>query len=281
MRGKMAMDRLVAVRDMSRVPMEEAVGCASGGGVDSELAMIAGWLHNYYCRLTGVEDFPGINSAEAARPLLRDSGLFQREEIVAILQMVYAGGSGTAVDAPRRFSREAMANMAESLAGRTILGDPEDPHYRAICHYWPDPDIYKGLQNSWCAAFIYYCAREAGLRLPIRYPNGVCRFAGCGAWVEWAKLPETGFFYTDGEAGFTPERGDIVVYEQLLSEEHHDHIGIVLECEDDRLLVAEGNRDNENYSCVFHRPRRHCILGYIRIDPDYRFAFRGSYNPIL
>lgn len=122
---------------------------------------------------------------------------------------------------------------------------------------------------------------QAGFLLPIRYPNGNHRLAGVGAILEWARLSETGFIHYDGKDNFTPRRGDIVIYEKLLSDKSHDHIGIVLACEDKEILVAEGNRDNENYSSVFRRDRQHCILGYIRIDNEYQFHFDGIYNPII
>ena len=55
------------------------------------------------------------------------------------------------------------------------------------------------------------------------------------------------------EDGFIPQRGDIVIYEKLLSDDSHDHIGIVLACADKEILVAEGNRDNQNYSGILYR----------------------------
>jgi hypothetical protein len=88
-------------------------------------------------------------------------------------------------------------------------------------------------------------------------------------------------FYYDEQDGFIPQRGDIVIYEKLLSDESHDHIGIVLACDQKEILVAEGNRDNQNYSSVFHRDRWRCILGYIRIDNGYQLHFSGNYNPII
>jgi hypothetical protein len=177
--------------------------------------------------------------------------------------------------------RSKLADIAEALAGEYIIGVPGNERYREICNYWPDAAIYKVLQSSWCAAFVYHCCRQAGFLLPIRYPNSMCRFAGVGAWLEWAQFPETGYFYYDGQDGFIPQRGDIVIYEKLLSDDSHDHIGIVLACADKEILVAEGNRDNQNYSSVFYRDRWHCILGYIRIDNGYQFHFSGTYNPIL
>ncbi|MNC47285.1 hypothetical protein D3C75_963370 [compost metagenome] len=121
---------------------------------------------------------------------------------------------------------------------------------------------------------------QAGIRLPIRYPNHMYRLAGVGAWLDWARLPETGFFYQDNQNGFMPARGDIVIFEKLLSVDSHDHTGIVLACDEHQILVAEGNKDNKNYSSIVHRDRDQCILGYIRIDNGYNYHFNGEYKPI-
>jgi len=177
--------------------------------------------------------------------------------------------------------RGRLADIAEALAREDIIGVPGDERYLEICRYWPDAAIYKELRNSWCAAFVYHCSRLAGLLLPIRYPNGVCRFAGVAAWLEWAQLPETLLFHKDGQDGFEPQRGDIIIYDKLLSDDPHDHIGIVLGCEETQVFVAEGNRDNQNYSCVFYRERHRCILGYMRISDDYQYEWNGDYNPII
>lgn len=176
--------------------------------------------------------------------------------------------------------RLMLADFAEMFAGQNIIGVPEDERYREICKYWPDADIYKVLEGNWCAAFVYYCCMQVGMLLPIRYPNHMYRLAGVGAWLDWAQMPETGFFYHDKLDGFKPQRGDIVIYEKLLSDSSHDHIGIVLACDDNNILVAEGNKDNKNYSSVLYRDRGHCILGYIRIDNGYIFNFNGEYVPI-
>jgi hypothetical protein len=307
-------------------------------GQNQELAAIIGLLHDYYFYKTGITEFPGPNSAETVRPLLRDMNIFTKVEQVSILQAIFHRGNRSRIHGPYEeivkdayvlqlyfqnpgrilsqqdanrlrnvfrqlaipedFSEEIhnsdeggvlqntdrrskLAEIAEALGRENIIGVPGDERYREICKYWPDRAIYKELQSSWCAAFVFYCCRQAGFLLPIRYPNGIYRLAGVGAWLEWARLPETGFLYFDEQNGFTPQRGDIVIYEKLLSDDSHDHIGIVLACNDKEILVAEGNRDNQNYSSVFYRDRRRCILGYIRIDNDYQFHFSGEYNPII
>lgn len=306
-------------------------------GLEPEIAAIAGLLHYFYPYKTGVIHYPGINSAEAVRPILRDLGAFSTEEQLVILRAIFYQDQRTQAHGPYdelikdaivlhkflqnteqavirldvkrllrlldEFSikadyikeefegfdasedikdkRRLLADISEELSGKKIIGIPGDKIYREICQYWPDPEIYNVLKDNWCAAFVYHCCMLSGFLLPIRYPNGSYRLAGVGAILEWAKLPETGFFYDEHQEGFIPERGDIVIYERLLSDNPHDHIGIVLSCEEHKILVAEGNRDNDNYSSILRRNRKNCILGYIRIDNEYRFDFNGTYNPII
>ncbi|WP_025678812.1 CHAP domain-containing protein [Paenibacillus massiliensis] len=303
---------------------------------NQEIAAISGLLHDYYHFNTGIIEFPGTNSAETVRPILRELNAFTSEEQTTILRAIFYRDYRNQTHGPfdeilkdayvlhsyfqnpscivqqdadrlRKIFRELaipedcsveesskaevavsnadkrlrMAEIAEDLGRANIIGMPGDQRYREICKYWPDREIYKALQNNWCAAFVYHCCFEAGFLLPIRYPNGKYRLAGVGALLEWGQLPETGYFCMDKHNGFVPQRGDIVIYEKLLSNDSHDHIGIVLACNDNEILVAEGNRDNQNYSSVFYRDRWHCILGYIRIDNNYEYHFNGVYNPII
>ncbi|WP_227793439.1 CHAP domain-containing protein [Paenibacillus guangzhouensis] len=297
-------------RQAAYVHLYGASNCASllakKRGLNQEIAAVSGLLHDYYFYKTGVSEFPGLNSADTVRPLLRTLNMFTDEELTIILQAIFyrddpyrtrgpytdilkdayamqcTGGMLTQEktilqDVDRR---RKLADTAEALARENIIGVPEDQRYREICKYWPDEDIYNVLQRRWCAAFVYYCCMQVGFLLPIRYPNAMYRLAGVGAWLEWSQLPETGFFHMDKHDGFAPQRGDIVIYEKLLSADSHDHIGIILACNDDEIVVAEGNKDNQNYSSVLSRDRSHCILGYIRIDNSYQFDYNDDYIPI-
>ncbi|MET1170707.1 CHAP domain-containing protein [Paenibacillus amylolyticus] len=304
---------------------------------DSEITAIAGLLHGFYFYKTGIEHFPGPNSADAVRPILRSAEIFTTDELSIILKSIFYQEDTHLVHGPyeevikdailfqiyfqnpnRNLSkaeisriqnvftelgiskenikadvnvnvqtvhinteerRSKLADLAETLARQNIIGTSGDQRYQEICRYWPDSDICKVLEANWCAAFVYHCCMKVGIKLPIRYPNRMYRLAGVGAWLDWAQLAETGFFYRDMQEGFEPERGDIVIYEKLLTDNSHDHIGIVLACDGDQLLVAEGNTDNKNYSSVLYRERGHCILGYIRVDESYQFNFQGEYRP--
>ncbi|MEC0129146.1 CHAP domain-containing protein [Paenibacillus pabuli] len=306
---------------------------------NSEIAAIAGLLHGFYYYKTGIKYFPGPNSADTVRPILRSTQIFTDEELSVILRSIFYQKDKHRVHGPYEeiikdailieryvqnpgdhFSkveiyrlqkgfvelgipieqvevkckinrrtinkgtedrRLRLAEIAEALAIQEVMGISEDENFRQICKYWPDSDIYKVLEANWCAAFVYHCCMKAGIILPIRYPNHSYRLAGVGAWLDWAKLPETNFLYQDGYHGFIPKRGDIVIFDKLLSDNSHDHIGIVLACEGNQLLVAEGNKDNENFSSVRYKDRGHCIYGYMRIDDSYQFHFDGEYMPIL
>lgn len=172
---------------------------------------------------------------------------------------------------------EIMADIAEALAGKPVNGERSDMEFVNIVKYWPDNDIYSVLRNAWCAAFVYHCAMRAGIILPIRHPNTSCRFAGVNAWYQWANLPDVDFYHRDVPE-FTPQKGDIVIYDNIIPMENklsgslpRDHIGIVLSCSGSELTVAEGNMNNQNQSAIVSRKRFKNIDGYVRISHDYQY----------
>ena len=306
-------------------------------GLDPELAAIAGMFHDFYAYKTNIHEFHAQNGAESARPIIRDLGIFTKEEQKTILSAIFHHSDKNTVNdvydeivkdadvlqhyyynvnktvhvneaarlkkilnelfLPCDFQeaeeekcsgevsycnqRKMLADIAEILASKEILGIPADEDYRDICRYWPDNNIHKELRGGWCAAFVYHCCKKAGFSLPIRYPGGSCRFAGVYAWLEWARLEDVDFFHSIDENSYMPERGDIVIYEKLIFDKSNDHIGIVLSCEGSCMLVAEGNIDNKNQSGIISRSRYDKILGFIRIDNNYKYKFSGIYDPKL
>lgn len=170
------------------------------------------------------------------------------------------------------FSRHRLAAAAGELAARPTEGCMEDEVFQRILRYWPEEEAYAELRNAWCAAFVYHCCVEAGLELPIRHPLISIRFAGVGAWLEWANLCG---FYFDGE-DFQPEPGDIVIYDNVIPPDKktadspwHDHIGIVLAADSDTLDIAEGNAGNDNVSAIIRRSLYEHIGGFVRIPDGY------------
>lgn len=129
----------------------------------------------------------------------------------------------------------------------------------------------------WCAAFVYYCCREAGFQIPIRPIE--CRtshLAGCIAWEEFAAGDPRIEYHRGGE-GFVPEAGDIVLYDRVFENREHDHIGIVVEKREHTILAAEGNLDNR--SGLIERPVDEHIRAYIRIPDGFQYdRSRGPAN---
>jgi hypothetical protein len=178
------------------------------------------------------------------------------------------------------FKKSRFADIAETYANKNITGEKSNADFMKIIKYYPEDSIFDGLKNAWCAAFVYHCCIESGLMMPIRVPHTAkrvanTRFNGVDGWYGWGM--ESGFCYFEQD-GFTPERGDIVVYNNIIPKEDKpenstwcDHIGVVLSCDDDNLNVAEGNVGNKNVSGIVSRKRDGTIGCYIRIPEGYKY----------
>lgn len=177
-----------------------------------------------------------------------------------------------------RFSRTVMADTAERLARKKIVGDASDADFMRLIRYFPENSAYGELVGAWCAAFVYHCCFEAGIKLPIRWLHTAktvseTRFACVVAWYEWASA--LGYCFREGE-GIDLLRGDIVVYDHIIPPEQKpqnatwcDHIGVVLEVGNETLTVAEGNADNLNVAGIMNRSRDKTVGCYIRIPDGY------------
>ena len=178
------------------------------------------------------------------------------------------------------FIQSNVGDIAVILAEKQIEGKKSNTEYMRIIRYFPEETAFGELKNAWCAAFVYHCCFEAGLPLPIRVPHTAkkvanCRFACVVAWYEWGM--ENGFCYFEKD-GFVPKRGDIVIYNSIIPREDKpenstwcDHIGVVVSCGNNALLVAEGNVGNNNVSGMITRKRDDTIGCYIRIPEDYTY----------
>ena len=224
---------------------------------------------------------PFINSKDAR-------GLYRQKRLVKILaelnitpdaatQDIHEAMQQDAGDpVSARFQRKLLADVAESLASKKICGDMVDEDFTQIIKYFPEKTAYDELKFAWCAAFVYHCVLKAGLELPIRHkPMANTRFACVEAWLRWGE--EKGFCFNEKE-GFLPSRGDIVIYNDVIPTENkpantpwYDHIGIVLSVDSDKLLVAEGNVNNRNYSGIVERERNDHIGCFVRIPDGYAF----------
>ncbi len=167
-------------------------------------------------------------------------------------------------------TRKHLAEIAEKSARIPFHGyiEEKESNLDPIIRYFPKWTL-READELWCAAFVYYCCREAGFEIPIQ-PDActTCHLAGCIAWEEFAQ-GDVRIEYHKGEEGFVPEAGDIVLYDRVFENKEHDHIGIVLENRGDMILAAEGNLNN--VSGIIERPKDAHIRAYIRIPDGYRY----------
>ena len=70
----------------------------------------------------------------------------------------------------------------------------------------------READGLWCAAFVYYCCREAGFGIPYRPGEcKTCHLAACLGWEEFA-LSDPRIEYHKGAEGYVPEAGDTRPY---------------------------------------------------------------------
>lgn len=170
----------------------------------------------------------------------------------------------------KKGTRKHLAKVATALAQLPFHGSTEEKktNLEPIVQIFPRWTLEEA-DGYWCAAFVYYCCREAGFEIPYR-PNecSTCRLNGCIAWEEFA-IGDPRIEYHKGTESFIPEAGDIVLYDRVFENREHDHIGIVIEKRNNMILAAEGNINNR--SGVIERPVDEHIRAYIRIPDGYKY----------
>ena len=163
-----------------------------------------------------------------------------------------------------------LAEIAGKAARIPFHGDVEgkESNLEPLIRFFPTWTL-READGLWCAAFVYYCCREAGFEIPIRPDEcRTCHLAGCIAWEEFAQ-GDTRIEYHKGEESFVPEAGDIVLYDSVFENREHDHIGIVIENRETTIVAAEGNINNR--SGLIERPKDEHIRGYIRIPDGFHY----------
>lgn len=97
-------------------------------------------------------------------------------------------------------------------------------------------EAYNGLSDSepWCAAFVTWCAGQAGYLDKGIFP----RFVGCTTGFKLFKSTNADIHYAS--SGYTPKAGDIVFFSWTGTNDL-DHVGIVLSADNSLVYTVEGN----------------------------------------
>ena len=94
--------------------------------------------------------------------------------------------------------------------------------------------------RNWCAGFVYYCCVKAGFLILYSPDECVsCSLAGCGGWEDFALGDKRIEYHIGSDEIFTPDAGDIVLYNRVFNNLEHDHIGIVLENKPNTIIVRK------------------------------------------
>lgn len=107
-----------------------------------------------------------------------------------------------------------------------------------------NPGTYysQGTKEAWCADFVSWNYMTIGH--PFSNPNsGSWRIPGVATLEEY--LQAQGVYHPIGEKGFTPQFGDIVIYDTS-SPTWHQHTNIVLGYAEGKLTTIGGNQGGDH-----------------------------------
>ncbi len=133
---------------------------------------------------------------------------------------------------------QTQVGYLEGSIGGTVAGSNNLQKYGQ----WYDNNVDNiGVTRApWCAAFVSWCAKEAGI------PSSIVKYhAYCPYGVNWFKN-QGRFQYAKSRGGsYTPKAGDIIYFAPAGSSES-SHIGIVRGCDGTYVYTIEGNTSGQN-----------------------------------
>ncbi len=90
---------------------------------------------------------------------------------------------------------------------------------------------------AWCAAFVSWCARQAGVKKSV-----LASYASCTLWVDYFRQRQQ---YFSRASGYVPKTGDIIFFRQPTTQRTSDHVGIVIYSDGNNVYTIEGNTSNQ------------------------------------
>lgn len=122
------------------------------------------------------------------------------------------------------------------------------------------------MQTAWCAMFVTFCARMAGVPTTV-IPN----FASCSVSINTFFKPKGRWHLRT--SGYKPQAGDLIYYDWD-KDSQPNHVGIVAGVEGNKVITIEGNTSNPagktKYDGVYSKSvslTSTTILGYV--EPAY------------
>ncbi len=110
----------------------------------------------------------------------------------------------------------------------------------------------------WCASFVTYCARVAGIDESV-LPSSV----NCAAWVN--QFRAMGCYHTTNE-GYIPQKGDLIFFRTPGSPKLSTHVGVVRYTCNGVVYTVEGNLSNQVALAAYDLDDSY-VIGYA--SPNY------------
>lgn len=117
--------------------------------------------------------------------------------------------------------------------------------------------VVLGDEQPWCAAFVSWCANQAGYDTT-NFP----RFVGCGTGFRQFKNAGATIHY-EADGNYTPQEGDIIFFSWSGTSDL-DHVGIVKSADANNVYTIEGNTSN----MVAEKTRRRDSTIYAYVTPN-------------
>lgn len=139
-----------------------------------------------------------------------------------------------------------------------------------------DGDGTSEYGYAWCAAFVSWCIRQAGVST-----STVKSYVSCTNWVAWFKQNST---YKARSSGYTPSPGDIIFFKSAYVTRTSNHVGLVLYVKDGNVYTIEGN-SSEKVSLQSYSLNNSYIIGYgvpsytknSSVSTDFSEQRKGTY----
>lgn len=135
-----------------------------------------------------------------------------------------------------------------TTANGTPVGDSETPYYTKYGAAYGNPN------GHWCAFFVLWCAKQAGIPTSI-----ICQSPSCGScsyFINWLKSN-----HCWKDKSYIPQYGDLIFFDWE-QDGSCDHVGIVQGVSGSTIYTIEGNTGGVNGYKVMERDRNDFVYGY-------------------
>ena len=153
-----------------------------------------------------------------------------------------------------------IVSIAKGQLGYTETGNN-------IVKYWNDLGYSSMQGSSWCAAFVVWCARKAGIGADV-IPTAFSSYAATNSMRNF--YLNKGTYYYRGST--TPRKGDIIIF-------NHGHTGLVTGADSNKVYTIEGNVSNSVSSQSDTVATRSYSLSNSDINGYGRPAYKSSTKP--